>query len=159
MDSEVIARLKELESKATAGPWGWRSAGEKSNDAVLGTFFKLDDACTPVGGHVETERYDEEKQEYIEVSDIDEVIAYNENMRGFSDFAFIAILRTHAKALIRAAELSEARRKVCEAARKLELRADGDDTAGAQLVLTEDLQALRLAVDALAALEAEGAGG
>lgn len=167
MDSEVIARLKELESKATAGPWEWKETilndrlaarlGKRrekltKRDGVL--LFSLKGA--PIGCP-DTPDGLRDQHDYKTVMELhwysirgDTVVNAHP---GPVDRDLITELRTHAKALIRAAELSEARRKVCEAWQKLWHDAVIVDFQSG------DRKRLDQAKSDLAALEAEGAGG
>ena len=168
MDSEVIARLKELESKATAGPWEWKETilnerlaarlGKRrekltKRDGVL--LFSLKGA--PIGCP-DTPDGLRDQHDYKTVMELhwysirgDTVVNAHP---GPVDRDLITEFRNHAKALIRAAELSEARKRVCEAANKYRDHSGVMDNGNVvtRKWLLDELMA------ALAALEAEGAG-
>lgn len=98
---DVAKVLEEAHAKSTPGLWGWCTTGEKCNAAMLGTFYTFDDACTPLGGHVE--RYGENGKQ---VADWDEDIAYKEDNARYADFDFIALAHNLLPALL--ARLREA---------------------------------------------------
>jgi hypothetical protein len=104
LTAEELAELRRMLADMTDAPWGWRSYGDKCNAAVVGTFVEVGAGCLPVGGHVETERWNEATGEYETLADIDESIAYKDDNARFSDFAGIVQLRNAAHKLIAAAE-------------------------------------------------------
>lgn len=135
----TIERLGVLEAKASPGPWGWTNHGEKSNNAVLGTFYAMDDECTPLFGHVTEEEYDETTGEYKRVADLDESVAYKEDNANYADFAFMAAARNALPALLAVAEAA----KRLENGDTIRLRNDGyPATANAIDKLREALAAL-----------------
>lgn len=98
MTPEELKRLDELENAATPSPWGWKPTGEKSNDAVLATFYSNDG--TPIGGRVETERFHEETEKWETLATDDEVIFYKENDANYTDFDFVCAIRNSIRPLL-----------------------------------------------------------
>lgn len=83
---------------ATAGPWNWRSCGDKSNDAELFVGFSIrngkvtDDLLPP--GRIDLAPYDEEAGCFVQTCGVDHIIASMENDAVYADFEFIAHART-----------------------------------------------------------------
>lgn len=98
--TDILKAKLDLCEKATAGPWAWRSYGEKSNNAILCTAVDNDDK--PISGRFEEEQYNEATGEYEIVATADEFIAYKENNANYADFNFIASARTDVPALVKA---------------------------------------------------------
>lgn len=96
----AIERVEHLLKHATPAPWGWHSYGEKVSAASLGTYFKTDDTCAPIGGYVTMEKYDEKKGEYVDVAMQDGSIAYKDDNASFIDLDLIAELRNIAPQLL-----------------------------------------------------------
>lgn len=59
-----LAELRRLHEAATPAPWAWEQYGEKENCYHVGVAYDKNDK--PVAGHVQTERYDEDADVFIE---------------------------------------------------------------------------------------------
>ena len=108
----LIARVRELDAKATPGPWAWDDTSDKGGDSfVLGTFYDTrkytqnDANLTFLEGRIESEIYDEAAGQYVRVADYDELICGSDNGRfNKADPAFISEARTLLPALADALE-------------------------------------------------------
>jgi len=92
MTRDELNAIKDRMMKATVGPWAWEQYGEKVNGYHIGIAMdKNDNQCE---GHVDTERYDEDQDVFIE--DIlwkENVGNVEDSTLNYSDADFIAHAR------------------------------------------------------------------
>jgi hypothetical protein len=121
-----IADAEARAEKATEGPWAWELVGEKSACFHVGVAFDKNDK--PVLGRTETERYDEEKDIFVEDVIWREHVGENEDNPNLADADFIAHARTDQPAALKLLRKALA---VVEAARRYhDEMTDGDQALG-----------------------------
>lgn len=110
MLSETIAELERLEALATAGPW-WACNGDDS--------YSMNMWCLAHGGPNGGEPEDQDDLNRAIAATCVQVPAKFICENDENNLALMAALRNAAPALLAAAKLSEARGRVCEAAKEL----------------------------------------
>jgi hypothetical protein len=103
------ARLAEIAARAeaaTPGPWAYVDEGDKGGNAwVVGEFYSIrTDDYPPLAGRVETHEYDEERGDFVQVTDYTRIICdsgmKHDDGPQIADAAFIAASRTDVPALL-----------------------------------------------------------
>jgi len=103
------ARLAEIAARAeaaTPGPWAYVDEGDKGGNAwVVGEFYSIrTDDYPPLAGRVETHEYDEERGDFVQVTDYTRIICdsgmKHDDGPQIADAAFIAASRTDIPALL-----------------------------------------------------------
>lgn len=89
-----LEAIRERCEKATPGPWQWTSCGEKCYSFVLGSFAYMESEDDPPPGRIETESFDEAKEEYVTTAFCNDFVASCEEQSGSDDFEFISHSRT-----------------------------------------------------------------